>query len=135
MDKPVDVGVRAKRVPDPEQLAAARFKGLATLATPTTKRIQDALSGVAPTQRAQVEKIAVSCPPRHLGRYLRTVLGKESLPEAVKCMCFHCVGWENARFEVASCTARGCPLWAYRPVGPEGDDNCQESDDGCDVHG
>jgi hypothetical protein len=63
--------------------------------------------------RPQAAKVASGVKPMYRGMYAESIIGKASLPDAVKVMCLHCVGWE--RKEVTLCTARGCPLWKYRP--------------------
>lgn len=36
-------------------------------------------------------------------------------PAAVKSMCWHCQGWEDARKAIRHCADVGCPLHAVRP--------------------
>jgi hypothetical protein len=65
-----------------------------------------------PTRVAQVKAIHDSAPKHMRARYLEAVMGSRSRKRAMQTMCLMCCGWE--RNEVCLCTARGCPLWAYR---------------------
>jgi hypothetical protein len=67
-----------------------------------------------PTREAAVNDRAKQMPSSYRGGYLRAVEGEASPREAIKAHCLECVGW--VRGEVTQCTARACPLWAYRPT-------------------
>ena len=79
----------------------------------TSSSFQDELLTLPEDRRVQAGAIGRSVPDRWMHMYFRTLRGEENLTTAVKMMCFHCVGWEQA--EVYACTAKGCPLWSYRP--------------------
>jgi hypothetical protein len=44
--------------------------------------------------------------------YGRCLIGEVSPRTAIKLFCLECLG---ERKLIATCTARACPLWAYRP--------------------
>jgi len=77
------------------------------------RAIQEALERVCPTQRAAVEKRAAEMPVSLRLGYLRAVLGEVSPRQAIAAHCMECCGWE--RRGVGLCTAKSCPLYAYRP--------------------
>jgi hypothetical protein len=60
-------------------------------------------------------------PGRHQPLAHRCFNGTASPRQAIKCMCFACLGWEGTpgkrslAAEVKACTSRACPLWRYRP--------------------
>lgn len=87
------------------------------------KSLQEELGSVDEGRRPQVEKIARSCSPKYLKMYFRTIRGEVSPRTAIKVHCFHCVCWEMA--EAKRCTAKGCPLWAYRPGAKRGASDAQ----------
>ena len=93
-----------------------------------TKTVQDELSTVPEAQRPQAERIANSCLPRYRKQYFRAIRGDASPRGAIKIMCFHCVAWEKN--EAYGCTARGCPLWAYRPQPRPAGEGIGETDNG-----
>ena len=74
---------------------------------------QNRLSRLDPTRRSAVAKRLAEMPPNHRLIYLQAVGGR-SRKAAIKAFCLECVGWQGA--EVDLCTARACPLYAYRPV-------------------
>jgi hypothetical protein len=55
-----------------------------------------------------------SVPQSYLPAYKRAVLGESSPRSAIKAYCNHCVGW-GGKAEVKNCTAKACPLYAFRP--------------------
>ena len=75
---------------------------------------KDAISRLDPARRAQVALILRDCPISRQKQYMRAVTGKGGRKNAITAMCIHCCGWE--RKEVYECTARGCPLWVWRPT-------------------
>jgi hypothetical protein len=81
-------------------------------AEPLENYIAKAISRLDPARRAQVQAICDSAPKSARRGYLKTMRGRASPRFAMKIMCLHCMGWVRA--EVPLCTARGCPLWAYR---------------------
>jgi hypothetical protein len=93
-----------------------------------TKTVQEELSGVDEARRPQVERIAKSCIKSLLRQYFRAIRGESSPRGAIKIMCLHCVGWEKS--EAYGCTARGCPLWAYRPQPRTAGEGIGETDNG-----
>lgn len=70
-------------------------------------------AGLAPDRFAQVKQIHDSAPKWARKRYLDAARGGKSRKGAMETMCLLCCGWE--REPARNCTARGCPLWAYRP--------------------
>ena len=98
-------------MPRPTGADLARFR--ATTTKSTLKPIQDELSSIEPTRRAQAGRIANSTPRRYQPLYFRALRGELSPRQAIKVMCYSCVAWGRA--EAYCCTAGGCPLWAYRP--------------------
>ena len=40
---------------------------------------------------------------------------KKSMRRAVNSFCRQCFGWENVAENIRQCTAKTCPLYAYRP--------------------
>jgi len=48
--------------------------------------------------------------------YLRAVDGTASARRAIAAFCHECCGYD--REAVATCPARACPLWQYRPYRP-----------------
>jgi hypothetical protein len=65
-------------------------------------------------------------PSLYRGQYARAMAGKASGRQAIKVMCYSCMGWEGAagggtlKNEVRRCTSPACPLFAYRPGGAKG---------------
>lgn len=91
---------------------------------PLREFIETALKKVETVRMDQVLKILASCPVKCRRAYLQSILGELSPMGAIRQMCRHCVGWERMTYSVSECTARGCPLYAYRPVGS----NVEEGD-------
>jgi hypothetical protein len=89
------------------KLQAARFT------TSTDERLQNLLSQVEPTRRPSVKDRALKMPPTCQIGYLRAAAAKAAPAAAIKAHCLECVGY--ARDEVTQCTAKACPLFAYRP--------------------
>lgn len=56
-----------------------------------------------------------SVPKRYLLSYMRAVLGVSTRKGAIKSYCQHCVGWSELPDAVRDCTAKLCPLYAFRP--------------------
>ena len=54
------------------------------------------------------------------GRYKKTWLdcyeATANKRKAIAAKCYECVGYEDTQNNVGKCTARGCPLWNYRPL-------------------
>lgn len=63
---------------------------------------------LTPQQTAVIEE----CPSAYRPTMKRAFEGN-SKAAAIKAMCLACTGWLRA--EVRNCSARGCPLWPYRP--------------------
>ena len=82
-------------------------------------RPKDARSRLDPTRQAQIDKIASTAPEQAKRAYLACIAGNSKV-KALKVMCWHCCGWVRA--EVGRCTAKGCPLWAFRPYQREAAD-------------
>lgn len=65
-----------------------------------------------------VDRRLRDCPGRYRGIYCAAINGKASPRQAIKAMCYGCMGWEGkggVLAEVESCTSYACPLHAYRP--------------------
>ena len=71
-----------------------------------------ALSRVAPSRRASVERRCAEMPVHCRKTYLRAVGGK-SIRAAVTAQCLECMGWDRA--EVTRCSSPACSLFSYRP--------------------
>lgn len=55
-------------------------------------------------------------PQRYKKTWLDCYEGKASKRKAIAAKCYECVGYEDTQNNVGKCTARGCPLWNYRPL-------------------
>jgi hypothetical protein len=78
-----------------------------------TSRTVQALDGADPTQDRGVAKRLRQMPRKYRSAYRRVVTGKAPRMTAIHLQCLECCGWQ--REEVRLCTARGCPLFKYRP--------------------
>ena len=83
------------------------------------RAIQETFSRVDPPRQAAANERAAQMPVSCRLGYLRAVAGTTSPREAIRAQCLECVGW--VRREVTICTARACPLYAYRPY--QGDES------------
>jgi len=83
----------------------------------TVQTIKDELLTLPEARRPQAERIASTCSIPQIRGYFKALRGELSPKKAICMMCLHCVGWERA--EAEGCTAKGCPLWAYRPGSSE----------------
>lgn len=62
-------------------------------------------------------------PDRYKPAYTKCLQGKVPRSKAIALKCYDCCGWQRKQpgldgdtiDMVRECTARGCPLWAYRP--------------------
>jgi len=96
----------------PPEREPKRFGSRRSVAS-TQEAIQKRLSLVDPSRRASVDKRLKQMPVSRRNGYLRAVNGTASAKQAIKAHCLECVGWVGS--EVTHCTARACPLYAYRP--------------------
>lgn len=51
--------------------------------------------------------------PEHYKRIFERAYGGNSRAMALKAFCLECTGF--SRGDITDCTARGCPLYPYRP--------------------
>lgn len=65
-----------------------------------------------------------SIPHKMRYQWLKAYAGELSPKQAIKAKCQDCVGWEDVRTNIGFCTARTCPLWAYRPY--QAKEKCDE---------
>lgn len=56
-------------------------------------------------------------PPTCRMTYKAACEGK-SRKAAIKAHCQECVAWDQMVSQIEGCTARGCPLWLFRPYKP-----------------
>lgn len=91
------------KFPSPLPLAEARKIGLAREAT--------LLEEIPANLRGHFE----SLPPRYRRRAIESALGQATPRQVMRGKCEECVGFEEAESRISSCTAKRCPLWAYRP--------------------
>jgi hypothetical protein len=82
--------------------------------TETTITAPDAgiCTGTAPGEVRQ-ERVIREAPESAKNLLAGAFSGSVSPRKAIKAMCLVCLGYD--RQEVKNCTARACPLWAYRP--------------------
>ena len=76
-------------------------------------RAQETRCRVRTTLDPAIAKRAAEMPRKYRPAYLKAAKGTASPRAAIKAFCLECVGWQGA--EVDLCTARACPLYAYRP--------------------
>jgi hypothetical protein len=63
-------------------------------------------------RKAAIDK-RLSIIPKPYKKTYEKAVARKSMRAVLKAQCLECVNWE--RTEVRSCSALGCPLWAYRP--------------------
>lgn len=95
-----------------------------------SEAIRERLSVLDPKKRAMVEKRAKETPKSARLGYLRAATGESSPRQAIKAFCLECVYW--IRSEVSMCTARGCPLYEYRPFAAKRNENEANEGDNMD---
>lgn len=64
------------------------------------------------SREEQVTQRLRQMPKKYRATYRRAIEGR-SLRACVNSQCLECCGWASR--EVATCTDKGCPLWAVRP--------------------
>lgn len=72
------------------------------------ERMDDSTADLSPEQRKTLAAVPDYLKPTFIRAY-----GAGSRSAAIKAFCSACVG--HVRKDVTNCTARGCPLWPYRP--------------------
>lgn len=55
------------------------------------------------------------CPEKRLPLLKRVLLKQASPRSAIKAMCQQCLGYEDVQKGIRDCTAKACPIYAYRP--------------------
>jgi hypothetical protein len=78
-------------------------------------RFEALLSTFTPGQLSR----AGSVPKRFKPLYVRALCKETTSRQAIRAYCQHCVGWSELPDAVRDCTAKACPLYAFRPYQPK----------------
>lgn len=62
----------------------------------------------------QEQRIA-NCPIKYKNLYRKALMGLLRGKRIVQAKCAECVGFEDVKNSVSTCTVKTCPLWLYRP--------------------
>lgn len=86
--------------------------------TENQSQLIERLKNLKSTTNEEIDRLvkyAGTIPPLYRRGFVGAV--EKSIPPraAIKAMCQQCVGYEEVQEGVGGCTARKCPLWAYRP--------------------